>query len=349
MGLILAVPNTTRGLRASPGSITLAITGDVALHRNHVDPRLPTLPMEKNPYRHMAVHLGGVDLAVTNFEGVIMRRDPRYAVPRLNLWVPPVWATAFRPAGVGLVTLANNHIMDGRHEGVLETVGYLRKQGLQTIGAGKDDAEARQPYLFRRGAACVGFLPATTILNKRERREARVAYYPMERQAELLGAVRTLAQRCSFVVVLLHFGRAGVHFPEGAKTRLARQVIEAGASLVAGGQPHVLQGVEYFQKGVIAYSLGNFIFPNALWSQRRTGLLMVELSAEARPRLRRLELIPALIERDTWAPRPLTSPSDQRQALDHMRSYCRPFGTRVTLANGRIRFAPPSASSQAPR
>jgi poly-gamma-glutamate synthesis protein (capsule biosynthesis protein) len=339
--LTLALPG--RALGASPDAITLAITGDVALYAHYVDHRLRTVPFDRNPFRHLAPALRSVDLAVTTFDGVLVSRDPRYAVPSLNLWLPPVFATVFRPAGIRLVNLAANHIMDGRDRGVLETLGHLRREGLQTLGAGRTDAEARQPYVLRRGAACVGVLPATTLLNHRPRREAPVAYYPEPRHAERLAAVRQLARSCAYVVVLLHFGQEGVHYPEKHKQRLARQVIEAGASLIAGGHPHALQGVEYYRHGVIVYSLGNFVFPNARFMHRRTGLLTLELGVEARPRLRRLELIPALIERNTWAPRPLTVPREQEEDLGRMRAYCRPFGTRVSLVNGRLRFEPPAS------
>ncbi len=329
-------PRSRRGAPATP-HVRLAFTGDVAMNWRGTSQHLKVFPWKKNPLRFFAPVFKRADLAIANMEGVLMRHDPKYADQKLNLWAPWASGQIFKPAGIGLVGTANNHAFDGRDVGVLETLRHLKKTGVHVMGTGPTEADARRPFLFRKGPACVAFVPGTTKSNKGVRGRARVAFYPPRRQPELLERVRQTRKRCAFVVVYLHWGTEKLHVPKRKIRAFGHQLIQAGASLVVGHHPHVLEGVEFRPGGVIVYSLGNFVFSNPTAPTRRTGVLWVELTKEAQPRLKRLELLPAQIYRRDYTPRPATRPQAE-DLLRRMQRYCRPFGTQVVLHHGRLRF-----------
>lgn len=327
---------------AAPASFTMAFAGDVALNWRGTSPYLRTFPQKANPLRILAPLLRKADFAVANMEGVLMRHDPHYAEERLNLWAPWASAQIFAPAGIDLVSTANNHSFDGRDVGVLETLRHLRKAGVQVMGTGPTEAEARQPFVLRRPGGCVALIPATTKVNKSVRGRARVAWYPRPRQPELLRLVRDTRRRCAFVVVFIHWGREKVHRPPAKIRALAHALVEAGADLVVGHHPHVLQGIERFRQGVIVYSLGNFVFSNPNPETRRTALLWVTLSGAAPYRLGRVALYPVFIHRrQRYSPYPAT-PSQARDILRRLQSYSAEFGTQLVLRAGRIQVLDPA-------
>ena len=114
-------------------------------------------------------------------------------------------------------------------------------------------------------------------------------------------------------------------------------MVDAGADLVVGHHPHVLQGVEFYRSGAIAYSLGNMVFSNPTIKTRRTGVLWVELKPGKPTRLTRLELVPAFIWHKDYTPRPANRKQTE-DLLRRMQVYSRHFGTQVVLQRGRLRF-----------
>jgi len=345
-------------VKTSP-TITLAFIGDVSMTWRSLPASLKRLAPAQNPLRFFAAELEAADLAVANFEGVLAPGDPKYAEPRLNLWAPVASGQVFAGAQVDLVSVANNHAFDGRDVGVLRTLRALRGTGVKVMGIGRTDAEARAPHVFRKAGACVAILPGTTKSNKGVRGSARLALYLWKDWSDLYKAVRHTAKNvCPYVVVYLHWGTEKIHYPKRKIRAFGRKIIDAGARLVVGHHPHVLQGVEHYGGGTIVYSLGNFVFSNPNKSTRRTGLLRVDLKPEAGTptrgaRLSRLELIPAMIGRGDYTPRPSTR-AQAEDLLRRLRAYCMPFGTQVVMHDGRIRFlsaadiSPPELAGAAP-
>ncbi|MGB4863195.1 MAG: CapA family protein, partial [Tepidiformaceae bacterium] len=97
--------------------------------------------------------------------------------------------------------------------------------------------------------------------------------------ASVTNAVHTAAASADLVVVMLHFGIEYATEPNATQQRLAHAAIDAGATLVIGSHPHVLQEVEEYGGGLIAYSLGNFVFDGFDGSANETAILEVTLSA----------------------------------------------------------------------
>ena len=88
--------------------------------------------------------------------------------------------------------------------------------------------------------------------------------------------IEKLDQNCDYVVVYVHWGIERAEHPEEYQRAMGKQYIDAGADLVVGSHPHVLQGIEYYKGKPIIYSLGNFVFGSSI---PRTALLKAELGS----------------------------------------------------------------------
>jgi poly-gamma-glutamate synthesis protein (capsule biosynthesis protein) len=200
------------------------------------------------------------DIAVVNLENPITTRGTKVTKP-FNFRMHPRFVSVLTQAGIGVVSIANNHVFDYGEQGLLDTFSYLDSAGIRYVGAGRTKADAHRPYFFNRNGRNVA------ILAYYGGGEARVA---TDRQSGVarreLGAISAdvralrLADRAMYIVVILHWGTEKAETPDAVQQSFARALIDAGVDAVIGHHPHVLQGIERYRNGVIVYSLGNFLF-----------------------------------------------------------------------------------------
>ena len=330
-----------------PQTVRLAFSGDIALMKNKQGTSADPIPWERNRLRFVAPLFKRADLAIVNFEGV-MTREPRN-LHSGHLWSPLEGASIFKPAHVQLVGLANNHANDSGADGLAQTMGALEGQGLATIGAGDSAERAYQPYIHPVGDRCVAVLPAVLWSNRPVRGAMHLAQYnPLHDDSEdrLVANVRAARARCDLVVVYIHWGLEFRHRPHKAMRDLAHKAVQAGAGLVVGHHPHVLQGVEFIDDAAVVYSLGNFVFPNTRrFSEPRVrtgGVLLAEVDmASSTPHLVSLALAPTLIEPRELAPVPLDNHRQRARLRDDLERWSQGFNTRVVLKDdGLIHFSP---------
>jgi poly-gamma-glutamate synthesis protein (capsule biosynthesis protein) len=183
---------------------------------------------------------------------------------------PPDVLAALRRAGVDAVAVANNHAFDQGRAGFEETLRRIEQAGLKAIGAGPEGHSAG-PVRIEAGGLTIAFLGYAHFFNqdgnacppRRPPAPACVQAAVLER-ARIADDVRAAAAEADAVVVSLHWGVEYEPQPRAQDVELAREIVEAGALVVLGHHPHVLQPVELHRRadgrvGVIAYSLGNFV------------------------------------------------------------------------------------------
>jgi len=196
-----------------------------------------------------------------------------------------------RKGGIDAVTLANNHSLDYGRAALLETMKHLREADLPWAGAGTDAASANRPVVLRAGRQTVALVGASRVLPTGDwiagdhRPGVAATYDP----ALLLAAIRAARAKAGLVVVYVHWGTERMTRPHSYQRALARRCIDAGADLVVGSHPHVLQGFEYYRGKLIAYSLGNFVFNNRT---RATAMLQTRFRGRA---LERATVIPCWV------------------------------------------------------
>jgi poly-gamma-glutamate synthesis protein (capsule biosynthesis protein) len=206
--------------------------------------------------------LGEADLAFANLETPVAPATGRPGAP-FQFNAPPDLPAALRASGFTVLATANNHAYDQGSRGLTETLERLKAASLVTVGSGATRAEAEAPRTVVVQGLKVAFLAFTDVFNANLNNKAD---RPWVRGLDLpaaVAAVREARTRADAVVVSLHWGAEYLHDPLGRQRQAAAQLAEAGADLILGHHPHVLQPVTVLENGprktVVAYSLGNFV------------------------------------------------------------------------------------------
>lgn len=240
---------------AGADPISLAAVGDILLHARYG--QAAAAGRAGALLGGLTGLLSGCDLAVGNME-TVLTRDGTPRADKLCLDGDPAWAAALADAGLGLVTLANNHCLDFGPAGLADTRRHLAAAGLAAIGAGTDLADAWRPWVAELRGIRIGFLAACHV-STRPGALAGPETPGVAPLAEdgLMAAIDALKPRVDHVVLLLHWGLEYSHYPTPEQVALAHAAIDRGASAILGHHSHSLQGIETYRGGVIAYSLAN--------------------------------------------------------------------------------------------
>ncbi len=240
------------------------------------------------------------DVLVGNLETPIVRDLP-LASPigsRYRFGASPELARHLRDGGFSVMSLANNHWYDQRIAGVAQSPEILRELGVMPIGAAVREPPVFRVETFEKAGWKIGFIAITTRTNAPVREGGPILpYLPTDEIKKTIAPVITDARGThDIVVVVVHWGEEYAEAPNYAQVSAAHAMIDAGADLVIGHHPHVLQAIERYGQGVVAYSLGNFLFENTHDIPRLTGVLRVRARAEGRC-LERVVFHPAYIKR----------------------------------------------------
>lgn len=164
-------------------------------------------------------------------------------------------------------SLANNHMMDYKQKGLADTIDFLRRHEKRFFGAGLDREEALRPVKLDRDEVRVALLGCTRW-RKATRTSAGTA---PDHVRALKQRVRQLSRAGYFVVVMPHWNYEYVDYPAPSNRQLARKLIDAGADLIVGSHPHIVQGYERYAGKWVFHSLGNFVFDPGLLSRAEKG------------------------------------------------------------------------------
>jgi len=248
------------GEEAEPGPVKLAFVGDLLLAAS-----VDTLMREKGydyPYAKALPYLQGADLTAGNLENPITGVHDPAEDKQFVFKGSPASLPALKAAGFDVVSLANNHTLDHGVQGLLETMDNLDRAGIPHMGGGRNEEEAFRPVVLEAKGLKIAYFGFSRVLPvgswKAAPDRAGVAETYDERRA--VRAIEEVREEADLVVVLVHWGREKADWPVEHQKNLARAYIDAGADLVVGAHPHVLQGFESYKGKWIAYSLGNFIF-----------------------------------------------------------------------------------------
>lgn len=212
----------------------------------------------------LAQHLQSADILMINEEFPFGTTGEKAPDKQYTFRTDPKYVTAFQDMGVDLVGLANNHVLDFGQSALLETFQALEGAGLRYAGAGADLSRAKEIQIFDIGGKRFGFLAASRVWPEASwaAGEGRPGVFGTYDPAMLLSQITSAKEEeaCDFVTVFVHWGIERNQLPEDYQRSLAAQYAAAGADLVIGMHPHVLQGVEIIDQTPVFYSLGNFIF-----------------------------------------------------------------------------------------
>jgi poly-gamma-glutamate capsule biosynthesis protein CapA/YwtB (metallophosphatase superfamily) len=265
------------GCQAKP-TVSLALAGDLMLGRG-VNPTIDSLA-------YLTPELEAADLALANLESPLADAGESFHMPgmnnqagspatRFNLCAPPKVGSGASPGerasllsgwGFDLLSIANNHTLDCGTYGAADTISGLEQAGITPIGPGME------PVLREVNGIQLAFLAfddISTALN----------------EAAALEAIRSAHDAGALVIVSIHWG---MEYQGGASERqksLAQEFAEAGATLLWGHHPHVLQPAAWIESAqgrtLVLYSLGNALFDQpGLEDTRQSALAVVSLNED---------------------------------------------------------------------
>ncbi len=311
-----------------PAAVRFLAVGDILLDR------LPGARIAregwKAPFASVKPLVEGADLAFANLECPASYPGVPYPGKPENVTfnADPGALLGIAWAGFDVVSLANNHMNDHGPKAVAETLAALDLIGVARSGAGTDLAEARAPAWLEAGGARVAVLSyaeAWWSVTGAGEATPGVAHAVTDHMVADVGAA--LADGADYVLVSVHWGEEHARSPTAFQRSFGQAAIDAGAAAVLGHHPHVLQGVERHGRGVILYSMGNFVFDMAADTTYDSAAFVLTLSGGG---VEALEIRPLRIDRGLWAPRAATG-SDGERILGTLRAMSAKLGTELAV------------------
>ncbi|MET1065057.1 MAG: CapA family protein [Arthrobacter sp.] len=324
----------------------IALLGDVMLGRL-VNEQLRRASAEY-PWGDTGPVLGTADLTIANLECVLAAGGEPEAGKVFHFRSDPKNVASLRAAGIGVVSLANNHVLDYGDGAFWEMLTALDSAGILHAGAGLDQEAARQPVVRRVSGTPVGFIAFTDNQPDWEAdRGAGVFFVPVvgsdRRVADLLALVRRTKARARLLIVSAHWGPNWGAGAPPAHRELARSLIEAGADVVYGHSPHIFRGIELFRNRPIIYSAGDFVDDYAVDPRERNDQSFIFLLDTDGGTPRKLRLHPTLIT-DFQA---RLAGGSSRQIGERMQRLSRHLGTSSSWdASGRFLEVPIAAARE---
>lgn len=219
------------------------------------------------------------DIFMVNQEFPFTQRGSAAADKQFTFRLPESRMHLLQEMGVDIVTLANNHILDFGTEGLLDSCRALDEAGIRYVGGGEDFERASALEIIPAGQKKIGFLGTSRVYMDSgwAAGKGHPGVFSTYDTTLPLKAIREAGQQCDFLVVYVHWGVEKETVPKDYQRAMGKAYIDAGADLVVGSHPHVLQETEEYNGKMIVYSLGNFVFGSSI---PKTALLKVTLGEE---------------------------------------------------------------------
>ncbi len=238
------------------------------------------------PFSLVREYLANDDLTIANLEVVFTKRRS-HTDKMYNLIAAPDHVNALLAGSIEMVNTVNNHCMDFKSAGYQDTLDTLAAAGVQWFGSvypgsknGFDDYPTRQVGDIR-----IGFIGFSYPQDYDKRSIAnRIAKLKDE-------------QGCDLVVVSLHWGRETHMTPESWQPTYAKNIIDAGADVIYGHHPHVIQPIQFYKGKPILYSTGNFTFGTMSRVDPSTGIFQLTYEKkDGQVQLKQLQVIPCEVQ-----------------------------------------------------
>lgn len=262
---------------------TMFFTGDVLL-KSGTESIYDSQGVEGLISPDLLAEMQGADLCMINQEFPFGVGGTKAPDKQFTFKSDPEYVQAFLDMGVDIVTLANNHVLDFGPDVLNQTFATLDEAGIDYVGAGDsiERAKAWQSYDIK--GTSVAVLGASRVIPVVEWNidNAQPGVFCTYDTTQLVEQIKLAKAEHDLVVVAVHWGIERAEYPEDYQREMAKQYIDAGADLIVGNHPHVIQGVEYYKDVPIVYSLGNYLFNQ---NNQPTAALKVHVNENGQLRL----------------------------------------------------------------
>lgn len=246
--------NNQNGIENEKGK-TILLVGDIMLDRG-----VESL-IKKNsviyPFQKISQFLKGVDIVFANLEGPIVKEPQNFSSGSLNFNFLPQTTEGLSWAHFNLVSLANNHTLNRGKKGLEETKQFLKEKNIDFVG---DPLKCTEDFSFKKDNIVFLAFNKTFPFNCSD-----------EKIINTINSVKSLNPD-SLLIVSIHWGEEYQERNSIFQQELAHKIIEAGADVIVGHHPHVVQNIEIYKNKLIFYSLGNFVFDQYFSEDTQKGL-----------------------------------------------------------------------------
>lgn len=291
-----------RELKEEESNNVLVAVGDIMLSR-HVGAKIRAAKDNRLPFLKTANILQNADITFANLESPFNNKG-EIVTKGMVFKAEPETIEGLVYAGIDIVSLANNHFGDQKIAGMDFTFKHLENNKIQFVGAGKNEIQAREPKIIEKNGVKFAFLAYADSSSMTPTSYAATATKPgvaWLEEEKLVNDIKNAKSKSDIVVVSLHWGTEYQQMPNERQISLGRKAIDAGALLVLGHHPHVVQPYEKYKNGYIFYSLGNFVF-DQMWSEKTRQGEIAKIYFKGK-RIEKVEIIPVTIY-DYNQPRP---------------------------------------------
>ena len=246
-------------------SIVLSFVGDISL--NGIYDGILTSKGPNFPFKQVKSIFDESDVVIGNLESPLVPEgiDPQFKM-KTPLRADPKYAEGLKWAGFDILCLSNNHILDYGETGVDTTQEALAKQKIRYFGYGKNVYSAKKLKIISVHSIKIGFVGYTDVIIDSpffaSGIKSGIAKFDID---SVIKDIHRYKKLVDLLVINLHWGIEYFHLPSPEQIENARRLIDAGADIIIGHHPHTLQGIERYGDGIIAYSLGNFVFADIEW------------------------------------------------------------------------------------
>ncbi len=282
VGTLIPPPDLIVSNISEDTPILLGFAGDVNLNESSY-PAAKYDAEDKDITRCLSEDLlsemDAVDIMMLNNEFAYSTRGTKEEDKSYTFRAHPKRVEILQKMSVDIVSLANNHALDYGPDALLDTFDTLDSAGIEYVGAGDNFNRAKAPIYYRVGNKTISYVAASHVIfamdwYATEDRPGMIGTYD---PTILLESIEVAKSNSDYVAVFVHWGVERNSMPESYQKNLAKKYIDAGADIVIGCHPHVMQGIELYKGKPIAYSLGNYWFNK---STNRSGMLKVYLNPD---------------------------------------------------------------------
>lgn len=253
------------------GVITLRFAGDVLLDDSYAIAAYQRelsggYIIAENAFdSNMLGLMRGADIFMLNNEFPYTLRGEPTPEKQFTFRAFPADVSFLNDIGTDIVSLANNHAYDYGEVSLIDSMDTLKNAGIAYAGAGHDLEEASSPVYYVNDNVRIAIIASTQIERmpnpdtKGATADTPGVFRSMELD-ELTAAIKEAKEVSDFVIVFTHWGTEGATEPDWSQNEQAPLIAEAGADLIIGAHPHVLQKIDYEGETPVFYSLGNYLF-----------------------------------------------------------------------------------------
>ena len=212
---------------------------------------------------NVADELSAANVTIANVEAPLTNDESDAIVGKDVYWMSrPAGIDALKKAGIDVVSLANNHIMDYGATGLKDTLNALDGAGIQHAGAGVTEQKAGEPVELEVDGVKIAFFSWTDVIPDN--------FLAFGENAGVVSARMNMDDACKrvkeakethdIVIVAMHWGVEYQPYIDEAQQQIpAHKLVDAGADVIVGNHPHVIEGIEFYNNALISYSQGDFV------------------------------------------------------------------------------------------